>query len=145
VTTSYYHGDHLGSARMMTSGYGYGSWQATYLPFGMEVNPQSTRNNYKFTGMGHEPETGLDNPQSLNRYSYVVNSPGFLGGVVRKEHGPVNPIDQVPLTGAGPPFPPGAGPPFPPRLLSRLPHPCRSRGWSDRVGIFVTGEDRFRG
>ncbi len=30
----------------------------------------------------------------------------------------------------------GAGPAFPSTLLLRLPHPCLSRFWTDRVGIF---------
>jgi RHS repeat-associated protein len=99
-TTKYYHGDHLGSARLMTSVNGYPVWSATYLPFGQEWNPQSTTNHYKFTGKERDSESGLDNfgaryfgssmgrfmspdplgghpedPQTLNRYIYVRNNP----------------------------------------------------------------------
>ncbi len=101
-TTTYYHSDHLGSSRVLSSTFGYPVWQATYLPFGIEWNPQSTVNNYKFTGKERDTETGLDNfgarmygstmgrflspddvrndsnvadPQSWNLYAYVRNNP----------------------------------------------------------------------
>ena len=103
-TTTFYHGDHLGSSREMSSVNGYPVWQATYLPFGYEYNPQITVNNFKFTGKERDTESGLDNfgarynastmgrfltpdsarysglsdPQSLNLYSYVGNHPTFL-------------------------------------------------------------------
>jgi len=101
--TNYYHGDQLGSARLMTSVDGYPVWSATYLPFGQEWNPQMTVNHYKFTGLERDAETALDhtwfrqyssaqgrwltpdplggsvlNPQLLNRYTYVLNSPTNL-------------------------------------------------------------------
>ena len=103
IPTSYYHVDHLGSARMMTNGYGYPVWQANYLPFGYEYSAQNTVNHYKFTGQERDAEIGLDhflfrqysstqgrwltpdpaglaavdpsNPQSWNRYAYVMNDP----------------------------------------------------------------------
>ena len=34
LTTQYYHGDHLGSSRMLTNAAGYPVWQGTFLPFG---------------------------------------------------------------------------------------------------------------
>jgi RHS repeat-associated protein len=101
-TTTFYHGDHLGSARLMSSVNGYPVWQATYLPFGYEKNSQSGVNAYKFTGYERDSESGLDyanqryyfstiarfmtpdplgasadimNPQTWNRYTYVINSP----------------------------------------------------------------------
>jgi RHS repeat-associated protein len=102
-TTRYYHGDHLGSARLQTAGGGWPIQAATYLPFGQEWNPQITVNHYKFTGDERDAESGLDhtqfrqyssqlgrwihpdpaglaavdpaNPQSWNRYAYVLNSP----------------------------------------------------------------------
>src|SRR3954464_8883418 len=49
-TTLYYHGDQIGSARVMTDANGYLVWQATYLPYGGEFNPEPTNNHYKFTG-----------------------------------------------------------------------------------------------
>lgn len=105
-TTTYYHDDHVGSARLMTSGNGYPIWQATYLPFGYEYNPQLTVNHYKFTGYEHDDESALEhanarqmssqlarflspdelggsvmNPQSLNRYSYAMNRPLIMTDV----------------------------------------------------------------
>jgi RHS repeat-associated protein len=59
-TTSYYHGDHLGSARLLTNWYGYPVWSGTFLPFGQEWNPQITVNHYKFTGKERDGESGLD-------------------------------------------------------------------------------------
>jgi RHS repeat-associated protein len=102
TSTTYYHGDHLGSARLMSSENGYPVWSATYLPFGYEINPQSTVNHYKFTAKERDSESGLDyfgarhyastmgrfmspdptqlsafidDPQSWNRYSYAYNNP----------------------------------------------------------------------
>ena len=101
-TTNYYHGDHLGSQRLMTNTNGYPTWSATFLPFGEEWNQQITTNHYKFTGKERDSESGLDNfgarydssqygrfmspdpgnagadpynPQSWNGYSYVQNNP----------------------------------------------------------------------
>lgn len=100
-TTNYYHGDHLGSARLMSGYNGYPVWQATYLPFGQEHNPQITVNRYKFTSKERDSETGLDYfgarylgstlgrftspdstsysslrfPQSWNLYAYTLNNP----------------------------------------------------------------------
>ncbi|HET6843007.1 MAG TPA: RHS repeat-associated core domain-containing protein [Candidatus Angelobacter sp.] len=59
-TTYYYHGDQIGSSRVMTSGGGWPVWQGTMLPFGEEYNPQITTNHYKFTGKERDTETGLD-------------------------------------------------------------------------------------
>ena len=56
----YYHGDHLGSARLMTDSSGNQSWSAAYLPFGQEWNPQATTNHYKFTGDERDSESNLD-------------------------------------------------------------------------------------
>jgi RHS repeat-associated protein len=100
TTTNYYHSDHLGSARLITSVNGYPVWQATYMPYGEEYQAQIGVNSYKFTGYEHDGESGLDyakfryyssrwmrfmtpdpimgdisNPQSWNRYTYVQNNP----------------------------------------------------------------------
>jgi RHS repeat-associated protein len=58
--TTYYHGDHLGSARYTTDTGGNVVWSATYFPFGQEWNPQATSNHYKFTGKERDAESGLD-------------------------------------------------------------------------------------
>src|SRR5947209_1035919 len=60
ANTYYYHGDQIGSARLLTSGGGWPIWQGTFLPFGEEYNPQISSNNYKFTGKERDSETGLD-------------------------------------------------------------------------------------
>jgi RHS repeat-associated protein len=60
TTTYYYHGDQIGSSRLMTSPFGEPVWNATYLPYGEEYNPEITVNNRKFTGKERDSETGLD-------------------------------------------------------------------------------------
>lgn len=59
-TTWYYHGDQIGSSRLMSANEGWPVWQGTFLPYGEEYNPQITTNNYKFTGKERDSETGLD-------------------------------------------------------------------------------------
>ncbi len=56
----YYHGDQIGSSRLMTSDGGWPVWQGTFLPYGEEYNPQITTNHYKFTGKERDNESGLD-------------------------------------------------------------------------------------
>ncbi len=77
TTTTYYHGDHLGSSRQMTTVSGYPTWSSTFLPFGQEWNPQITVNNYKFTSKERDDfgnGTNLDyfgarfNSSSLGRF-----------------------------------------------------------------------------
>jgi RHS repeat-associated protein len=62
--TNYYHGDHLGSSRLMTSVNGYPVWQATFLPFGQEWTPEASGppspNHFKFTGKERDTESNLD-------------------------------------------------------------------------------------
>ncbi|MBV9145235.1 MAG: hypothetical protein JO065_04920, partial [Acidobacteria bacterium] len=115
ATTTYYHQDHLGSSRLMTNNFGFPVWQGTFAPFGREVNPQFTTDHYLFTGDEHDAESNLEhtefrqlsttqgrwlspdpylgsmdlsNPQSLNRYSYVLNNP-------------MNAVDALGLCGSG--------------------------------------------
>jgi RHS repeat-associated protein len=61
-TTTYFHGDQIGSARLLSAGYGYPVWQGTFTPFGQEVSPEITSNHYKFNGKerGEATEGSLD-------------------------------------------------------------------------------------
>jgi RHS repeat-associated protein len=102
-TTYYYHGDQIGSSRLMTSGGGWPVWQGMFLPYGEEYNAQMGTNHYKFTGKERDDESGLDffgaryysnglgrftsvdpihikqnrlsDPQRLNLYTYGANNP----------------------------------------------------------------------
>jgi len=99
---AFYHGDQIGSARLITA---YGGWPLsaeTYYPFGLEATPNADPNHYKFTGKERDTESGLDYfgarylsssmgrfmspdpsnqgvdfwlPQTWNRYAYVLNNP----------------------------------------------------------------------
>jgi RHS repeat-associated protein len=101
----YYLSDHLGSAAVIASGDGKTiQWDADYFPFGAvrQVFTSIVGNNYEFTGYENDSETGynyaverfdagrwgrflsadpylggidITNPQSLNRYAYVLNDP----------------------------------------------------------------------
>ncbi len=100
-TVYYYFGDRLGTSRIITASAGSVCYEADFLPFGAErVLTDTCAQNYKFTGHERDPESGLDHtwyrqyattlgrwtapdpvmaspgqPQSLNRYGYVVNNP----------------------------------------------------------------------
>jgi len=102
-TIHYYFSDHLGSSRVVTSDAGAILDDSDYYPFGGErVVVASTDNPYLFTGKERDTESGLDyfgaryyssgqgrflsvdpsgrsvrltNPQTWNRYGYVLNSP----------------------------------------------------------------------
>jgi RHS repeat-associated protein len=101
-TAHYFFADHLGTNRVMTSATGVTQQESTYYPFGGEQREitSTVDNRWKFTGLERDSESGLDNtlfrkyasnlarwlspdpicgsitnPQSLNRYSYVVNNP----------------------------------------------------------------------
>ncbi len=102
-TTNFMHTDWLGTKRAMTSMAGANSETCTGLPFGDGVNCTGTDWNFNlFTDDMHDSETNLEhtwfrqysgtqgrfvipdpfqgsmdltNPQSLNRYAYVMNSP----------------------------------------------------------------------
>jgi RHS repeat-associated protein len=102
----YYYGeDFLGSSRVITTSSGTVCYDADFAPFGYEMAyVTSCTQNYKFTGMERDGETGNDhgwfrnyeqnlgrwvspdalpggditNPQSLNRYAYVLNNPTSL-------------------------------------------------------------------
>lgn len=96
----YYYSDQVGSTSTMTTASGTPCYEATFTPYGEEHNTVNTcQQNYKFTGYERDSETGLDyafaryynsrlgrfmsadllagdigNPQSLNRYAYVLNN-----------------------------------------------------------------------
>lgn len=98
--THYFLADHLGTAQLELSSGGWPVWKGQFAPFGQELDTQYTANHYKFTGKERDTESGLDNfgaryygssmgrflspdplggklanPQSLNRYAYVLNNP----------------------------------------------------------------------
>jgi RHS repeat-associated protein len=103
ITTHYFHADHLGTARAISTGGGWPVWQGTFAPFGQEVSPQITTDHFRFTGKERDSESGLDyfaaryyggnmgrmltpdpsgllsvdlsNPQSWNLFSYSLNNP----------------------------------------------------------------------
>jgi RHS repeat-associated protein len=100
----YYVQDHLGTSRMMITSTGTACYDADFTPFGGEMVISNTcPQNYKFTGKERDTESGLDNfgarydasslgrfmtpdpmgghlenPQSLNKYAYVLNNPTSL-------------------------------------------------------------------
>ena len=105
TTTTYYHGDLVGSTQLLTAGTGWPVGGDTYYPYGQ--GPMSGTNHYLFTGKERDTESGLDyfgaryyassmgrfmrpdwasnpqavpyatytNPQSLNLYNYMRNNP----------------------------------------------------------------------
>jgi RHS repeat-associated protein len=116
----YYLSDHLSSDTVVASGDGKTiQWEADYFPFGAlrTVITNLTNNPYQFTGYEYDSGTGynyavarfqagrwgrflsadpylgsadITNPQSLNRYSYVLNQ-------VTRFFDPLG-LDQVPFT-----------------------------------------------
>jgi RHS repeat-associated protein len=98
---TYFHPDHLGSTTMTSSGAGWPSYQCTYGPYGQAMNcSDCSPMTYKFAGMEQDDESTTDhtkfrqyaftsgrwlsvdrlfgeiqNPQSFNRYAYVMNNP----------------------------------------------------------------------
>lgn len=101
TTVTYYHGDHLGSARVTSSQAQTAVWAGTFLPYGQEFRPRFSTNDYKFSGKERDSASGCDNfgaryycptmgrfltadpmptldisdPQKLNRYAYARNNP----------------------------------------------------------------------
>jgi len=102
----YFHTDHLGSPVLITDSDGQVVSRHKYLPFGEEMEAAGTNtHSRRFTGHERDTESGLDymlaryysagvgrfssvdsagasvhlmNPQTWNRYSYVLNSPLIL-------------------------------------------------------------------
>jgi RHS repeat-associated protein len=100
TTVSYYHTDTLGSTRLVTNAQGAVIFCDNYQPFGQDNGASSGNETYKFTGKPESQTTGLyyeyarwydpttgrfisqdpveghrADPQSLNPYVYVENSP----------------------------------------------------------------------
>jgi len=98
-TLTYLHGDHLGSASLATTAIGAQLSTQRYLPYG-GTRDGSMPTDRQFTGQRHETSLGFydynarqydpvlgrflqadsivpapGNPQSLNRYAYVLNNP----------------------------------------------------------------------
>jgi RHS repeat-associated protein len=95
--TEYYHTDHLGSTRLVTSENGVTTEEITYKPFGEQLNETDERYTYNGkeldeTGLyyygaryydpvigrftSRDPLTGKkESPQTLNRYAYCLNNP----------------------------------------------------------------------
>ncbi|OGL47349.1 MAG: hypothetical protein A2W05_00960, partial [Candidatus Schekmanbacteria bacterium RBG_16_38_10] len=99
--TYYYHTDHLGSSNIITDKNGNKVEDIFYYPYGeMKFHTGAINVRHKFTGQELDAETGLyyygaryydprlarflsadsivpdpSNPQSLNRYTYVLNNP----------------------------------------------------------------------
>jgi RHS repeat-associated protein len=99
VTTSYYHTDHLGSSSVITDESGDLVERTKYYPYG-SMREGGEANKYYYTGKELDMDTGLYyygaryyhptfatftqadtiipdvyDPQSLNRYTYVLNNP----------------------------------------------------------------------
>jgi RHS repeat-associated protein len=100
----YYFGDHLGTARAVTTATGTVCYDADFYPFGAEMPvTNNCPHHYKFTGHERDTETGLDHTQhrkyasnlgrwlspdpmaggvgslqSWNRYAYALNNPTTL-------------------------------------------------------------------
>ena len=86
--TTYYHGDQIGSARMISDAHGTAVWEGTFLPFGYEMNASSAENRFKFTGHerdGESGESGLDHTwfrqYASNTGRWMTPDPGGLAVV----------------------------------------------------------------
>ena len=98
TTSTYYHGDQIGSARLLTAGTGWPVSSNTFYPYGQ--GPTSGTNHYLFAGKERDAESGndyfgaryygssmgrfmspddfgghLEDPQTLNKYAYAGNNP----------------------------------------------------------------------
>jgi RHS repeat-associated protein len=113
-TVYYYFQDQIGTSRVIATSGGAVCYDADYTPFGQELAYTTTCSpKYKFTGMERDTETANDhtwfrgyqwnlgrwlspdplagdvtNPQSLNRYAYVLNNPTTFADPVGLGLGP---------------------------------------------------------
>ncbi len=128
--TVYYTGDQIGSARMLTSGGGWPTSTSTFYPFGQEQPAATDPNPYRYTGLERDGETGLDHatfrqfssiqgrwlspdpymgsydltdPQTFNRYAYVLNNPPSLFDPLGLKPGdPLPPVNGIPTIEGAP-------------------------------------------
>jgi RHS repeat-associated protein len=104
-TAHYYLSDHLGSTSKVISAAGVVEEESDFTAFGTELTAAQGANHYKFTSKERDSESGNDyfgaryyassmgrflstdpsmesvllrNPQTWNRYSYVINNPADL-------------------------------------------------------------------
>jgi RHS repeat-associated protein len=124
----FYYGDHLGSSRSITDSGGNLCYDADFYLFGAEkVVTNTCPQNYKWTGLERDTETGLDhsllrqyssntgrwlspnpmggdrkNPQSLNRYGYALDNPIGLTVTLDSLITPQQPLDQYAYALNGP-------------------------------------------
>jgi RHS repeat-associated protein len=137
-TVYFYYADTLGTIHTITNGTGTACYDATFTPYGDEMlNPnisQTCSSNYKFTGYEYDSETGLyyakaryynprlgrfmtpdplggqiGDPQSVNRYVYVLNNPLSLIDPLGLADCPPNTEDTCVSVWAYPPNGTGGG------------------------------------
>jgi RHS repeat-associated protein len=161
TTLSFFHKDHLGSSSVITSGSGTELESTEFTPFGSQRSHSGTNtSDYRYTDQELDAENGLYNynarlydpfigrfispdtivpepfnPQSLNRYSYVLNNPLIYtdpsGNFENYCNDPRVPCDEYDLPGINatssrfPPMPPGALDYFyaPPMPILDIPSP----------------------
>jgi RHS repeat-associated protein len=103
TSTTFYEGDQVGSAILLTNSGGWPIYTDVFYPFGAEATAPLDPNHYKFTGKERDAESGLDyfgaryyassmgrfmspdplgpwvanaaDPQSWNMYAYARNNP----------------------------------------------------------------------
>jgi RHS repeat-associated protein len=94
TTTTYYHGDQIGSTRLLTAGAGWPIASSIYYPYG--EGPTSGTNHYLFTGKERDAESGNDYfgaryyASSMGRFM----SPDFTGD----DDGPPGPVPYADLS-----------------------------------------------
>jgi RHS repeat-associated protein len=131
----YYFVDAIGSTRVVTDASGNTCFDADYYPYGQENDYNTSCSpTYKFTGYEYDSETGnyyayaryydprrgrfmspdplggvVGNPQSMNRYAYVVNNPTTLVdplgmGGCKNHYGDPVPCEDPPPPPPSPPI-----------------------------------------
>jgi RHS repeat-associated protein len=136
----YYHTDHLGTPKMMTSTTGTVVWHVETDPFGNEIGTpiKTVENNLRFPGQYFDAETGLhynyfrDYDPKTGRY--IQPDPiGLKGGINRypyAENSPVSKVDPFGLQVV--PIPVPAPIPFPPIAIPNPPNLTPGQ-WDDMM------------